>query len=93
MIHDLKIWPDYFDSIDRGEKTFELRKNDRGFNINDTLCLREWNPVVKNYTGRQLNVKVTYICSNTVFGLQPGYVCMAVKKEYRQHENQDVLCF
>lgn len=30
-IHYLKIWPDYFDLIYRGEKTFELRKNDRDF--------------------------------------------------------------
>ena len=29
--HDLKTWPEYFAEIANGNKTFELRKNDRDF--------------------------------------------------------------
>lgn len=31
MDHELKIYPKYFDAILSGEKTFEIRRNDRGF--------------------------------------------------------------
>ena len=41
-IHELKIWPQYFDAIASGIKTFEVRKDDRGFAVGDTLVLKEW---------------------------------------------------
>lgn len=42
MIHDLKTAPVYFERVVSGEKTFEVRKDDRGFQSGDTLILREW---------------------------------------------------
>ena len=39
--HDLKIAPEYFDAVDSGEKTFEIRLNDRDFKVGDTVVLRE----------------------------------------------------
>jgi hypothetical protein len=40
--HQLKTWPEYFKAIHRGEKTFELRNNDRDFKKGDILILREF---------------------------------------------------
>ena len=40
-IHELKTWPQFFDSIVDGTKTFELRKDDRGFEVGDAVLLRE----------------------------------------------------
>ena len=42
--HDLKTLPVYFDAVLRGDKTFEVRKNDRDFQTGDTLVLKEWDP-------------------------------------------------
>ena len=28
--HILKTWPNYFDAVKRGEKPFEVRRDDRG---------------------------------------------------------------
>lgn len=42
--HDLKCWPEFFDAIARGEKTFEVRKNDRGFQKGDRLRLLKYDP-------------------------------------------------
>jgi len=44
MHHTLKIWPRYFDRVISGEKTFEVRKNDRDFQNGDTIRLREYDP-------------------------------------------------
>lgn len=42
--HILKVQPPYFDSIVSGTKTFEVRKNDRGYQRGDVLRFREWHP-------------------------------------------------
>lgn len=42
MIHDLKTDPAYFQRLVDGTKTFEVRKDDRGYQPGDTLVLREW---------------------------------------------------
>lgn len=42
--HDLKIWPQFYRRVADGTKTFEVRVNDRGFQLGDTVVLREWDP-------------------------------------------------
>jgi ASC-1-like (ASCH) protein len=39
-----KIWPEYFEKIKSGEKTFELRLADWQCTAGDVLVLKEWNP-------------------------------------------------
>lgn len=72
-IHELKILPQYFDEIKRGDKTFELRKNDRDYKKGDILLLKEWNPdeeyltvddEVTNYTGKKIVKIVTSILTD-----------------------------
>ena len=46
MTHELKIWPQYFCRVKDGTKTFEVRKNDRGFQPGDTVVLREYDPAI-----------------------------------------------
>ena len=43
MTHHLKILPCYFREVASGNKTFELRKNDRDFKSGDSLILQEYN--------------------------------------------------
>ncbi|EZP75026.1 ASCH protein [Parageobacillus genomosp. 1] len=77
MKHRLKIWPEYFEAVRSGKKTFEIRKNDRGFQVNDLLLLQEYNPKTQEYTGRELLVEVTYI---TDFGQPKNQVVMSIVK-------------
>lgn len=38
-IHELKIDPEYFDSVVCGDKTSEVRRNDRDFRVGDAIQL------------------------------------------------------
>jgi len=61
MTHELKTWPEYYEAIITGRKKFEVRINDRNFQVGDRLLLQEWNPQTKEYTGRYTARKITYI--------------------------------
>lgn len=56
-----KAWPELFEKVARGEKTFDLRLDDFRCNVGDILVLREWDPKNKIYTGRTLEKKVTFV--------------------------------
>lgn len=58
--HELKTLPEYFEEVWKGRKTFEVRKDDRGFKRWDRLRLNEWAPDT-GYTGRQVVAEVSYI--------------------------------
>ena len=79
-IHELKTWPRFFQDMADGVKTFELRKDDRGFEIGDALLLREYMPDVEQYTGRQLIRLVVYKLNNSIFsgGLQPDHCILGL---------------
>lgn len=76
-MHDLKTWPCYFDTMISGHKTFEIRLDDRGFTVGDTLHLREWSPETKSYTGRSLFKRVHLLLRGHE-GLKSGYVLMGL---------------
>ena len=81
-VHDLKILPEYFQAVKSGEKTFEVRYNDRNFQKGDMLHLREWDG--NGYTGESIFVEVTYILNDHSY-CKEGYVIMAIsKKEDKQ---------
>lgn len=79
MNHVLKTWPEFFDPIWEGEKKFEVRKNDRDFNVGDILELKEWNPDTKKYGVRTLTVEVTYIMQGGRFGIPQDYCVMGIR--------------
>jgi hypothetical protein len=83
--HELKTWPEYFEAIIRGDKSHEIRKDDRGFAVGDVLHLREWDPTedpnshdtALGYTGRSMDVDVTYV-SRRDAGVPDGFVVMSI---------------
>lgn len=76
--HSLKTWPDPFAALERGEKSFEFRKNDRDYMVGDQLVLNEWNPLTGDYTERILYRTVTYIVRGPAFGVPDGYCVMSL---------------
>lgn len=56
--HELKVVPPFFDHLFDGTKTFEVRRDDRGFEVGDLLWLREWDGY---FTGRSMTRRVAFL--------------------------------
>lgn len=78
--HVLKIWPRFFNAMLDGKKKFEYRKNDRDFQPNDILKLREYVPQgpTTGYTGRFLNCEIESVWEG-IPGLPKGFCIMSIK--------------
>jgi len=56
-----KTWPELFEQVNSGNKTFDYRLADWQANEGDTLVLEEWDPKTKEYTGRQITKKIGFV--------------------------------
>jgi Domain of unknown function (DUF3850) len=86
--HELKTVHPHFQDVWTGHKTFEIRWNDRGFQVGDTLVLKEYVANDGYYSGRKIEACVTHILPSEKFlsGIKPGYVVMSIKEVGRSHE-------
>lgn len=85
--HYLKSWVGLFDPILDGTKTHDIRVMDRDYQIGDRLCLQEYDPLAKEYTGRYVVVEITYItsgahkpCFFSPFTLHPAMAVLSIQK-------------
>ena len=78
--HELKTWPGAFEAVRVGAKNYEIRKDDRDFQVGDVLFLREYVVAEDRYTGRTLRVRVTYKTEGGSFGLQRDLCVMAITR-------------
>jgi len=94
--HVLKTIDHYWYAVERGEKTFEVRRDDRGFQKGDVLVLRRLCPNKPHVEGRyetnsagfesfvgyhDLRRRVTYVLTGGQLGVEPGYVVMGLTEE------------
>ena len=77
MIHQLKCTEEYFKSLASGEKTFEVRENDRNYIVDDFLALNEFSDTLHIETGRCLLFKITYVLDGNEFCKQ-GMVILGI---------------
>jgi hypothetical protein len=82
--HHLKTWKPWWNEINVGRKTFELRKDDRDFRIGDYLVLKEYDQnvgLIGQFTGRVLVRRITYILDHKAipgdWGLLNDYVILS----------------
>lgn len=74
--HELKILPEYYKAVLKGKKKFELRKNDRDYEVGDRLILNEYDG--EKYTGEFVIKNITYIFKGGSYGLEEGYVILSI---------------
>lgn len=75
--HRLKLAKMFFDAVDTGKKSFELRKNDRNYQIGDVLELHEMSDGEE--TGRVTEKQVIYILEGFK-GLEEGYCILGLSE-------------
>jgi ASC-1-like (ASCH) protein len=77
-VHELKLWCEFYEDVRSGDKSFEIRKNDRDYQTGDTLILNEFDYDSDDYTGRWMQATVKYVLLGGSFGLHEDYVVMAI---------------
>ncbi|MCX5516181.1 hypothetical protein C3941_19515 [Kaistia algarum] len=77
--HILKTVAGAWDAVERGDKRFEVRRNDRFFQPGDTVILRRimtGDPgPIRDYDGefRDLTFRIGWFLQGGQFGVEPGY--------------------
>ena len=85
-LHELKIRHEYLIDVTLGTKTFELRKNDRDYQVGDLIHfidIREDNTKndIEPYIDENQLYRITYVLKNVEkYGLDKDYCILAIKK-------------
>lgn len=78
--HALKTWPPYFEDVESGRKSFEVRRADRPFQIGDVLELQEFDIHTEKLTGRTCRRRIVYVLADAEdFGVKRGYAVLGLE--------------
>ncbi len=87
-IHELNTISWFWDAVNSGAKTFEVRKNNRAFQTGDILVLTRTDEMGRNdtlpsdrngkFSKSQISFKITYLLQGGQFGIEPGYCVLGL---------------
>ncbi len=79
--HKIKIFEEFADAIERGDKNFEIRENDRGYQKGDIVRfdVRDKMGLVSFHHIDEKAYEITYVLSG--WGLKEGYVAFGIKEK------------
>ncbi|MBQ8306971.1 MAG: DUF3850 domain-containing protein [Blautia sp.] len=75
-VHRIRLASSYYDDVLSGRKTFELRKNDRGYRTGHMLEMVEFKEGIE--TGRLIHADIAYMLEDYA-GLEEGYCILGIK--------------
>lgn len=80
MTHEIKIQRDFANAVHLGEKTFEVRENDRGYQKGDLVVFKVMDGALRDFTHplNDMTFQITYVLGSFV-GLAPNYVAFAIR--------------
>lgn len=76
MKHTIKSKREYFDAVVRGEKTFEIRANDRNYQKGDTILLCRTQEDYSRHDGEYWQATIGDV--HHAFGLQDGWCAFSL---------------
>lgn len=82
MLHEVKTLPEHFQAVLSGDKTAEIRINDRDYKVEDTLILKEWKPDI-GFTRCHIATTITHIIDDKQDGIEEGFVMLSFVKNIR----------
>lgn len=78
MMHFVKCDKEVFEATRQGVKPYEVRLNDRDYQIGDKLMLQEWDSEAQKFTGSSHETGViTSILKGGQYGIMEGYVILS----------------
>ncbi|MGE7111261.1 ParB/RepB/Spo0J family partition protein [Lysinibacillus sp. NPDC047702] len=80
MTHELDSYIEQFEDIAKGLKTFMCGFDNRSFRVGDILKINEYDRDAILYTGRFVEVRVTYLQQGGENGLPEDFIIMSIKK-------------
>lgn len=78
--HKLKILESFADDVCIGNKNFEIRKNDRGYQKGDTIkftCVDKQGKILPHIIDEKI-YEITYVLNG--YGLKNGFVVLGIKE-------------
>jgi hypothetical protein len=78
-VHQLKTVEPYFSAVKNGDKTFEIRKFDRDFQLGDILWLTHYDAATK-LLGEAITRIVTYMLTDAPY-VPEGYVVLGMVED------------
>lgn len=82
VAHILKTLVQYLDAVGFRQKAFEVRRDDRDFQVGDWVMLRQWDDQVGAFGARWIICKITYVLRGAEavrFGVQEGYCVLGIR--------------
>lgn len=81
MRHIIKLREEFADAVVNGDKTFEVRLNDRGYQKGDTVKFRVVTEMGIEFYHEinEMEFEITYVLNG--WGLKDGYVAFAIKRK------------
>lgn len=79
--HELKILNDFADAVYVGDKTFEIRENDRGFQKGDFIRFQaiDKSGLRNKHLVNEKLYEITFVLSG--WGIKNGYVALGIKEK------------
>lgn len=81
MIHQVKCEHQFFEDVIRGNKLFEIRKNDRNYQVGDYLAMNELTEDKTEYTRRSAMFVIDYVMDSekSNFTIAYNYVVLGLR--------------
>lgn len=76
-VHELKLQQPFFNDVFYNKKEFEVRKNDRNFEVGDRLKFVEF-PFI--FVQRYVLKDIKYILKGGQFGIEKGFVVLGLRE-------------
>lgn len=77
--HQLKTHNHIFQDVWDRNKTFEVRFDDRDFQVGDTVTLLDYNPNKDTYNPRTIHAEISYKLHGS-YGVKKGYCVLQLSK-------------
>lgn len=75
--HFLKLVEPHYTNVAYGEKTFEVRKNDRDYRVGDYIEFRSYDPITQEYTGEAIIKRIRYLLDDPEY-VKEGFVILGL---------------